>query len=218
MKENKLKFGLITLLTVVSLVAVSHGLDRYNASKIPENPPTHTIQGDYNINVTDPKAVVGSGNYVFVGKVTELTGTTYEDKVPLERANGSVEYVGSAYTQYQVKVLTNLKNKLITNKPINLAKQGGLREDKTAYDLFENDTLPQAGKTYLFIAYTQQDGSLLVSGPNSNVLLDDDASKTDSVAKIKTTSVYQKYVRAVAQQTPDPDIEPLVSDYDVSRQ
>ncbi|WP_261807221.1 hypothetical protein [Lapidilactobacillus luobeiensis] len=218
MKKNWLKFGLIALAAVVGLILISNGLDRHAANKIPKSPSTYTIQADYNIDVSDPQAVVGSGNYVFVGKVTELTGTTYENKVPVERKDGSVEYIGSAYTQYQVQVLTNLKNELITTAPIDLAKAGGIREDKTAYDLFENDTLPQKGKTYLFIAYAQQDGSLLVTGANSNILLDDDASDTTSVAKIKTTAVYQKYTQAVAQQKKDPDTEPRVSDYDVTQQ
>ncbi|WP_052404896.1 hypothetical protein [Bacillus rubiinfantis] len=39
--------------------------------------------------------------------------------------------------------------------------------------MYEDDTLPEEGKAYVFLAYTQDDGSLLVSGPNSNKYVED---------------------------------------------
>lgn len=44
-----------------------------------------------------------------------------------------------------------------------------MSEDKSTYFLFEDDSLPQKGKVYVFTATAEQDGSLLVSGPNSNI-------------------------------------------------
>lgn len=50
------------------------------------------------------------------------------------------------------------------DKEIVLQKQGGIREDGSAYDVFEDDQLPEVGNIYIFTAYTQDDGSLLVAG------------------------------------------------------
>lgn len=38
--------------------------------------------------------------------------------------------------------------------------------------MYEDDTLPEEGKSYVFLAYAQVDGSLLISGPNSNEYVD----------------------------------------------
>ena len=47
----------------------------------------------------------------------------------------------------------------------------------------DDDCLPEEGKEYIFLAYAQPDGALLVSGPNSNVMVDDSVSNTGAVVE-----------------------------------
>ncbi|HCE13058.1 MAG TPA: hypothetical protein DEQ24_10010 [Enterococcus sp.] len=133
-----------------------------NEEAIGKEIPIYAIHADYNIDVENPEAVVGSGNYVFVGEVTELTGTTYEDDVPVERGDGTTEYVGEAYTQ--------------------------------------------------------DDGSLLVSGANSNILFDESAENLTNEENLESTEEYQKYSDAVDHQINDPYIDDVKSEYDLSNQ
>lgn len=60
------------------------------------------------------------------------------------------------------------------NNEITIHKFGGIRKDKSAINILENDLLLEEGREYLFIAYTQNDGSLLISRENSNIPLNRD--------------------------------------------
>ncbi|OJG96598.1 hypothetical protein RV18_GL002104 [Enterococcus termitis] len=162
--------------------------------------PIYAIHADYTLDVNNPNEVVGGSDYVFVGKVIDNTGTTYKNKTPLEQEDGSIKYLGEAFTNYKIEVITNLKNKLVTSKEITLAKQGGIREDGSAYDIFEDDLLPEAGKVYIFTAYTQDDGSLLVSGANSTVSFDKQTKNIDTPKELAETEEVQKYEDAVNNQ------------------
>ncbi|EKA2549950.1 cell surface protein [Listeria monocytogenes] len=179
--------------------------------------PVYAIHADYNLDVDNPNAVVGGSDYVFVGKVTENTGTTYKDKAPLEQEDGSIKYVGEAFTNYKIKVLYNLKNELVTNNEITLAKQGGIREDGSAYDIFEDDLLPEIGKVYIFNAYTQDDGSLLVSGANSTISFDEKTQNIDTQKELAKTEEVQQYENAVDNQILTEENN-LNSDFDASQE
>ncbi|WP_200908906.1 cell surface protein [Enterococcus sp. RIT-PI-f] len=210
--------GILGIGILIGAAALMHQNKQTYEEAIGKEIPIYAIHADYNIDVENPEAVVGSGNYVFVGEVTELTGTTYEDDVPVERGDGTTEYVGDAYTQYKVSVLSNIKNELVLNKEIPIAKHGGIREDGSAYDIFENDQLPEVGKVYVFIAYTQEDGSLLVSGANSNILFDESAENLTNKENLESTEEYQKYSDAVDHQIDDSYIDDVKSEYDLSNQ
>ncbi|MBC1534285.1 cell surface protein [Listeria seeligeri] len=179
--------------------------------------PTYSIQADYTVNVDNPNEVVGDSDYVFVGKVKSETGTTYKNKVPLEKEDGTVGYVGEAFTHYEVEVLSNLKNELVTNQVIPIDKQGGIREDGSAYDVFDDDQLPEAGKVYIFTAYTQDDGSLLVAGANSTISFDEKTKNIDSEKEVNKTEEVQLYEEAVDNQVMI-DEDNLNSDFDASQE
>lgn len=128
--------------------------------------PTYQVKASYGVNVDDPKALVASADYSFVGVVKRETGTSYKNPVPREQADGTTKKMGEAYTHYTVQVLANLKNQLVTDRVIKVAKQGGIREDHSAYDVLAGDRLLKADQVYVFNAYAQTDGTLLVSGKN----------------------------------------------------
>lgn len=100
---------------------------------------------------------------------------------------GGTKEIGDPYTKYAVSVTENMKGNLMTEKAIPIVKYGGVSEDgKTCY-LFDGDELPVAGNTYIFFAYAQDDGSLLISGPVSNVQVDNE----DAVRARGNTITYE---------------------------
>lgn len=160
-----------------------------------EKLPISTIQASLIYDPDDPRETVGVADYVFAGKVVNAEGTEYRHVVPMEDENGNVVETGIPYTHYTVQVIENLKGTLQTGEPIKLVKSGGIEQDQKSLCLYENDVLPRAGNTYIFRAYTQEDGSLLVSGPVSNIPL---SAKTSS--EIAESQEYQKYEDAVKHQ------------------
>ncbi|MBF2485041.1 cell surface protein [Listeria welshimeri] len=190
--------GTIAILGLGSLLAINLYTDKPEAQK--KEIPTYAIHSDYTLDVDNPNEVVADADYVFVARVKKETETIYKNKTPMEQENGSIEYIGEAYTQYKIEVISNLKNELETNKEISLEKQGGIREDGSAYDVFEDDQLPIVGEVYIFTAYKQDDGSLLVSGANSTISFDEKTKNMDSEKAVAQTEEFETYEKAVENQ------------------
>lgn len=134
--------------------------------------PISRIQGSFVINVDDQRELAAFADYVFVGEVLKNEGYEYRHPVAMEDGNGNEIMRGSPYTNYTVQVLENIKGNLIMDKGIPIVKEGGLSEDGSCYEMFEDDELPVEKGIYIFYAYAQKDGSLLLSGPNSNIKID----------------------------------------------
>lgn len=166
MKKIFMFLSLFTMIAMLASGCSNSNVDK-NITKAGEV-PTSYLHASFDINVDNSKEVVGFADYVFVGFVEEMTGTDYKFPVTKETEDGPKE-LKSPYTNYSIKVLDNIKGNLKKDVSIPLQKSGGLSEDKSTYFLFEDDSLPQKGKVYVFTATAEQDGSLLVSGPNSNI-------------------------------------------------
>jgi hypothetical protein len=132
------------------------------------NLPIERMAGTFIVDVDNPKELVGDAYFVFVAKVISQDGYVSKHVNLQETEPGEVEDSGLPYTNYSVNVIENMKGKLVLNTTIPLQKFGGLNEAGDAYVLFENDELPVVGETYIFVAYAENDGSIIVSGPNSN--------------------------------------------------
>lgn len=157
--------------------------------------PVYSIQASFIYDPDDLQEAVGVADYVFAGKIVNNEGTEYRHVVPMEDKNGNVVETGTPYTHYTVQVIENLKGTLQTDEPIKLVKSGGIEQAQKYLCLYGNDVLPETGSTYIFRAYTQEDGSLLVSGPDSNTPI---SAKTAS--GIVKSQEYQKYENAVKHQ------------------
>ncbi|WP_338098682.1 hypothetical protein [Methanolapillus africanus] len=176
--------------------------------------PTYYTNATYVINVSDPKELAGSADYVFVGKVDKIAGTEYKFPVMIEvEENGKIKEVevGDPYTNYYITVVENIKGELVQNQSIPVLKEGGITKDRKYYILPEDDFLPEEGKIYIFYAYAQPDGSLLITGPNSNVEIKTDSVKSENIEK---TSEYQETLKAFENQKIQ-ERERFVSTYDV---
>ncbi|OEF99035.1 hypothetical protein BHF71_02260 [Vulcanibacillus modesticaldus] len=115
----------------------------------------------------------------------------YKNKVTIETKNGTKE-VSDPYTKYSITIIDNMKGELKKYKEFDILKAGGISKDKKSIILYEDDELFQVGKYYIMAAYAQPDGSLLVSGPNSSLVLTE-----TSKDKIVSSEEYKKYKNAL---------------------
>ncbi|MCK1992179.1 cell surface protein [Peribacillus muralis] len=170
---GKKKVQLASLLFIVSLSLLVSACSNSKkdvsniSSEDKKNLKVIQMDGTFAVDVDDPKETVGDADYVFIGRVDEDVDTVYKNPVTIETRDGTKE-VSTPYTNYKVTVLQNIKGDLVTDTSIPIRKAGGINEDGSSVVLYEDDALPEEGKSYVFLAYAQDDESLLVSGPNSN--------------------------------------------------
>ncbi|UOO38518.1 hypothetical protein IZU99_04505 [Oscillospiraceae bacterium CM] len=193
--QNRNMLFFISLISFVILAGAAYISIDHFAGK--DTIPTYYVHALYPINREDKQITVGDADYVFVGYVDKLVNTIYKYPLTIETENGT-KTVTSPYTNYYVTVLKNIKGNLQTNVSIPVQKNGGISEDGSMYIIPENDVLPQVNNTYIFLVYVQEDGTILVTGVNSNVKLD--ISNRDKInissSQIISTKGYSDYVWA----------------------
>lgn len=179
MIKKRYLFMSIMLVLVISILFFTTN-NNYNTSKNinTENLPINYLSGSYSINTEDYRELAGDADNIFVAKIDKLIDTEYRDMFKREDESKNMEDWGSPYTNYEVTVLENIKGNLIKDTPIPITKSGGVIYDNSAIEVYENDQLPKVGNIYVMYGYTQSDGSILVSGPNSNHELDLKNNKT----------------------------------------
>lgn len=178
---------------IILFVGIIGGFLLMNRPTSPDDIETSYLPFCSTIDTNDTAQLVGDADYVFVGTVLHEDTPVYEDDL--------------IYTPYTVDVLENIKGTLKTDTSIPVMKFGGLAKDHSAYYLFEGDALPVTDKTYIFCAYAQEDGSLMVSGARSNIEISGD------IAALHSTPAYTEFQDAVKNQIVS-DRERFVSVYE----
>lgn len=156
-KRLLISFGCLSLIAVVICSVFVFNADESALL------PVSYVEANLAYDAADLREAIGVSDYVFVGTVLEADNAHYLMVT---------EEFGVPFTNYMIQVEENIKGCLITENPVEITKEGGVSFDRTSVIVFENDEMPQPGETYIFRAFAQMDGSLLVSGPQSNVLLD----------------------------------------------
>lgn len=196
----------ISILTGVSLILslASCQTKKESSTFATSSVPISRIQGTFVIDVDNPLEVIGSADYYFVAYVNSVDGTEYKSDFP--------------YTNYTITVIENIKGDLITEKSITIQKDGGLTSDGKWIQLYEDDELMEAGQYYAITAHSRSDdGSLLISGPNSNkkveaseikkapnerfLLEKENYSKEIPMKRFKRTRSLSKYDRSFANES-----------------
>ena len=134
------------------------------------------IHATYCIDVNNYDELVAFADYVFVGYVLSSGDVNYRNETPsiTSITNYESPQRGMPYTELHVIVDENIKG---TMNDLTLYKLGGIgMNQKTTY-IYENDMMPQKGEKYIFAGCVQKDGSLLISGANSNIAFSEDALK-----------------------------------------
>ncbi|MCB5388330.1 winged helix-turn-helix domain-containing protein [Blautia glucerasea] len=193
----KIIYGILSIVLIVGMFFTGCA-SKNNASQLNTNVsnlPIHQMHASFVYDTDNIREAVGICDYVFVAKVVSCDGTEYRNVITTEDEKGNPKEVGSPYTNYTIQVLENIKGELITDKPIPIVKQGGISEKQDAIYLFENDSLPSENSIYIFLAYAQEDGSLLISGPNSNVMCNDsNMYSINSVSEEKSVTEYDEFI------------------------
>ncbi|SCP97334.1 hypothetical protein [Anaerobium acetethylicum] len=152
--------------------------------------PVTYLSGSYSIDVNDLSQVIGDADYVFVAEVKEEIRTIYKNKVTIETDDGMKE-ISDPYTEYSIAVIDNLKGNLRKSEAFSIIKHGGISSDNLSVVLYEDDILLETNKYYIISAYAQPDGSLLISGPNSNLALEGTI-----ISEIVSSDEYKEYENA----------------------
>ena len=157
----------------------------------------------YAYDNSTPEKAIGGVDYVFVGKVNKIIRTEY--KFPTQSViDGEIKTVYMPYTIYNVTVTDNIKGELITNTNIELSQMGGLKEDEQSYLFLKGMGLLSNENYYIFLAYTQEDGTLLIDNANSIVSLGElnNTEKNEIKQVIETDAT-------IPQTTKNPEITPI---------
>ena len=174
MKKSK-KIVLITVAAVaVLLVLFASGKlsaeifkDKLESEIFPLKDPISVINTEYQrtvacvdwaFDVSDKRKVVGFHDYVFVGEVKKVVGTGYSD---VDFSDG-LRMFSQPYTQYEIRVLENLKGELVTDRDVPLTKHDGAYFFGKKVSMMDGDSLPDEGECYIFICTAGEDGELYI--------------------------------------------------------
>ncbi|HHW70202.1 MAG TPA: hypothetical protein GX392_02510 [Clostridiales bacterium] len=217
--NKKTIIGMVAALVVITVLVVSFGFNRTRGNMtVSGNIPVSKLHGSFSINFDNINELVGDADYVFVGAVISEDGTEYKHPVMGESEDGEEYEIASPYTNYTISVLDNIKGELVTDTEIPIQKAGGLAQDGSQYFVYEEDELPKQGSVYVFYAYAQPDGSLLVSGPNSNEKINVKAKAVtdDPTGSLETISAVQEVIDALDTQV-ETGRTRFVSTYDANQ-
>ena len=191
MKKKSIVMGIVGILATTAMVGafVVHKQERNNNVDVSKL-PIYAMKADFIYDTEDINENIGIVDYVFCGEVVSEDGVTYEDVVVMEDEEGKAVEQGTPYTHYSVLVKENIKGELVKEETIKIAKHGGVTKDQKMILLFDEDCLPEVGKQYIFLAYAQEDGSLLISGPNSNVIVSE--KEEEVIAKYKEATKHEE--------------------------
>jgi hypothetical protein len=168
MKKSVLIALIVALLLCIGTVAAIV-LNQNQKEDIDE---LSVIHPTYCIDVNNYDELVAYADYVFVGVVLSIGDADYRDITQSVIKDGSFEDIPC--TELHVIVDENIKG---TMDDLILYKSGGIGMDQKTTYIYEDDMMPQKGEKYIFFGSVQKDGSLLISGANSNIAFSEDALK-----------------------------------------
>ncbi len=179
MKNKATKF--VAIFSLCALCLGGYAVSRISAGEpaVGDLPVEHLL-GDFAIDVNDPYEVVGFADYYFLATVDEAVTTSYRNEATVESETGGTRSVATPYTDYSVTVVRNIKRTLPVGEPISITKAGGVSQDGKSVVVYEDDMLLEPRKTYAMTASVQEDGTLLISGPNSCEVIENNVNAIDS--------------------------------------
>ena len=171
-KSKKIVLITISILAVLLVALIAEGdiatklfADKFENRLFPMKDPINVINTEYKRNlvcvewaydINDKNKVVGFHDYVFVGEVKSVVGTGYSD---VDFSDG-LRMFSQPYTQYEIRVLENIKGELITDRDIPLKKHDGAYPFGKSVSMMEGDNLPDVGECYIFICTADEEGEL----------------------------------------------------------
>jgi hypothetical protein len=212
MKKKAIIISAVCVLVSIATLGIYLG---FTGSQ--NNPQIVYTHPDYLMDIDNPSVVSGFVDFVFVGKVEQQTGVTYDAVSTRETEDGSIS-TGLPFTGYDISILENVKGNLKLNQTIAFWKFGGLSMDGQYVSVMEDDFLPEVGDVCVFYANAWDDGTLRIIGKEGNVkLLDSKLTAKSTLRKssaqinqiaqselqeVKDSSAYQEIVEACENEIP----------------
>ena len=180
MKKSKkivlITTGIVAVLLIGLLaegsIATKLFADKLEGKLFPMKDPVSVINTEYSRTVAcvewvydigDKNKVVGFNDYVFVGEVKKVVGTGYSD---VDFSDG-LRMFSQPYTQYEIRVIENLKGELVTDRDIPLTKHDGAYLFGKRVSMMDGDNLPDVGECYIFICNADENGELNIGSFSS---------------------------------------------------
>lgn len=189
---KKILKWIIPVTCIVLVASIGCGHLFLNSNKVPTE--IKYIHSNTTVNTDDPREVIGSQAYVFVGLVEE-THDYMTEKNKREFPQIVID-ADVPHTECVVKVIKNIKGNLAENITFSFFKVGGTSEDLEYIQLYENDLIPTVGKYYIFTGYAHQDGTVTGGGPNGTIELESGINADN----LESSKLYQEYVDAAENQ------------------
>lgn len=190
-KKSKIKMSVLCILLVVTISTA--GLFIWKFTRTPTE--VFYISSDTDVNLADPREVVGVKEYVFVAKVEE-THDYYKEKL-IRSFPGIIDYYDREFTECVVTVIANIKGELQEGKTFSFYKTGGIAWDRSCIVLSsKSDLIPEAGKYYIFSGKAHADGTMTGGGANGTFELEEGITENN----LDESKIYQQYVDAFNNQ------------------
>lgn len=189
--KKKVKISILCIFLVAVIGTVGFLIWRFNhiPTKI-----VYTSSADTDVNLDDPREVIGVKEYVFVGKVEEVHDY-YTEK--LKRTFPDIiHYYDREFTECVITIVANIKGELETGKTLSFYKTGGISPDRSCIVLSKNDIMPETGKYYIFTGGAHADGTMTGGGTNGTLELEAGINENNLVE----SKIYQQYVDAFNNQ------------------
>ncbi len=178
-KSKKIVIITVAIVSVLLIALLAEGdiatylfADKLENRLFPLKDPISVINSEYErtvacvdwvYNINDKRKVAGFHDYIFVGEVKKVIGTGYSD---VDFSDG-LRMFSQPYTQYEIRVIENLKGELITDEDIPLTKHDGAYLFGKRVSMMEGDNLPGVGECYIFICSADEKGELNIGSFSS---------------------------------------------------
>lgn len=183
---------IIPVITVVLVGSIGCGYFILKSNKIPTE--IKYIHANTAYNPNDPKEVIGSQAYVFVGFIEETHD--YMTEKDTREFPERIKKKDLPRTECVVKVIKNIKGELTEGVSFSFYKGGGISENRKYIELYENDLIPEVDKYYIFTGYAHEDGTVTGGGPNGTIELEEGINAEN----LESSKLYQEYIDAAENQ------------------
>lgn len=179
---------------VICVVIVATAICGYVAWKNYTPTEVRYMMSETSVSLSDPRAVVGVKDYVFVGYVQD-TYDYYTEKISHQFPE-IVDYYDMPFTECQVKIIASIKGNLEVNSEFSFYKVGGITQSRKYILLDENDIMPEKGKYYIFTGIAHADGTMTGGGSNGTIELEAGINESN----LEQSEIYQTYLDAYENQ------------------
>lgn len=180
-----MKYKIYLMISICLLAVVLVGCTN---SEVTPNGDTKYNQVTLSVDETNLYKYIGTTDYIFIGTVEKVIENIVDSDFP--------------QIIYQIKVNENLKGNLVDT--VRVKKNGGYDKKGTLIlnetDQTKDSGIPEVNKQYIFIAYGQPDGSLVLAPINGNLEVTDDLVQNYKEYikneikedRVRFTSIYDK--------------------------